>query len=231
MPDLSRSPDDPARPASTGQQVYEGLKERLLCHEFRMGHVLREDEVAAWFDASRLPAREALKRLEYEGLIERSGRRYAVRHYDLEAVIVTYRMRAALEHLAVDLAMEAQDQGRLPPAAFAPLAQMLEAQRAAVDTLPRAIFSRLDAEFHLGIAALAGGAALLADLARLLDRIRLIRSDEILVDSGPLAALEDHHRILAALERGDGATAKAELNYHYSTTVRLHQPGGRPSSV
>ncbi|WP_171060904.1 GntR family transcriptional regulator [Poseidonocella sp. HB161398] len=207
---------DPA-PATRAAEIYAELKGRLLSHRYRMGDVLREEEVASWFGASRLPARDAMRQLEHEGLIERSGRRYRVRHYDYHAVQVTYRMRAALEHMSVELAV-----ARGGAADFDRLAANLDAQERLVEAPDRAQFTALDIAFHLDIARLGGNPMLVAELSKLLDRVRLIRSDEIGRDNGPAAALEDHRRILHAIRRGDAASAKAELDYHYATTVRLH---------
>ncbi len=212
-----------SQPLTRAADIHAQLKSRLLSHRFRMGDILREEEVASWFGASRLPARDAMRQLEHEGLIERHGRRYRVRMYDYKAVQVTYRMRAALEHLSVDLAIAhgtASD--------FDALDSILSHQKALVDAKDRALFSAGDAEFHLAMARIGRNDTLVQELGKLLDRVRLIRSDEIGKDNGPVAAYDDHLRILHALRRGDANTAKAELDYHYDTTVRLHDQSTGP---
>lgn len=206
--------------ASTGPAVYAGLKKRILDHEFHMGDALREEDVADWFGVSRAPARDALRRLEQEGLVERGGRRYIIRRYSYDEVVLTYRQRAALEYMAVEYAIAA---GR---DALGPVAAILEEQRQAVSGASRGAFSQLDARFHLAVAELGGVAMLVRELELVLDRVRLIRSDEIARDSGPKGAYNDHCRIFGALERGDARVAKAELNYHFATTVRLHRLNG-----
>lgn len=202
---------------SLGETVYDGLKSGILHHRFRMGDPLREEDAASWFGASRAPAREALKRLETEGLVERVGRKYAVRNYSYDEIVVTYRMRAALEHLSVDFAiLRASDQQ------IAALGDELEAQKAVLSNTSRGAFSDLDARFHLTIARLSGNDLLVRETETILNRVRLIRSNELGIDNGPAGAYADHCRIHAALCRRDAETAKAELNYHYATTVRLH---------
>ncbi|MER5172388.1 GntR family transcriptional regulator [Thioclava kandeliae] len=206
------------QPQTRGSEIYEGLKARLISHEFRMGDPLREEDVATWFGASRVPARDALKRLESEGLVERVGRKYAVRNYSYDEVEVTYRIRAALEHLAVDrLVKSARDED------LDRIAHVLDRQSGALASSSRAEFSALDADFHMLIAELSQNSMLVAETRRVLDRVRLIRSNELERDNGPAAALADHQRIFAALARRDGATAKAELDFHYATTLRLHE--------
>lgn len=203
--------------ASRGDLAYNGLKTKILRHEFLMGEVLKEDEVASWFGGSRIPARDALRRLEQEGLVERRGRRYAIRTYSYPEIMVTYRQRAALEHLAVELAIDnCSDEG------LGRVAHNLDLQREALRTASRGEYSDLDTAFHLAIAQMCGIEILQQELALILNRARLIRSNEIAVDSGPQGAYRDHCRIFEALQRRDAGTAKAELDYHFSTTIRLH---------
>lgn len=207
-----------------GDSVYALLKERILGHEFLMGTPLREDEVASWFGASRVPAREALRRLGQEGLVERVGRKYAVRSYSYAEIVVTYRQRAALEHLAVE-----QMAALRQPEALARVESILEAQRRAVEgPVARGPFSRLDRAFHLAIAEATGIAMLITEIELILNRVELIRSNEVAFDSGPVGAWRDHCRIFDALRRGDAASAKAELNYHYDTTLRFHVNAQQP---
>lgn len=202
---------------SRGEAVYEGLKAGILQHRFRMGDPLREEDVATWFGASRAPARDALKRLETEGLVERIGRKYAVRNYSYDEIVVTYRMRAALEHLSVELAV-----ARADDAGIAALGAELDAQRAVLGSTGRGEFSDLDARFHMALARLSGNEMLQRETETILNRARLIRSDELEIDNGPEGAFADHCRIHSALVRRDARTAKAELDYHYTTTVQLH---------
>jgi DNA-binding GntR family transcriptional regulator len=181
-----------------------------------MGTPLREEDVAGWFGTSRVPARDALRRLAQEGLVERVGRRYTIRSYSYDEIVVVYRLRAALEHLAVERAIANRAHG------FDKIASVLERQSQAVQRASRGEFSALDTEFHLAIAEVSGLPLLLQELELVLNRARLIRSNEIGRDSGPQAAYDDHCRIFAAMQRGDAQTAKAELEYHYFTTLRWH---------
>lgn len=210
--------------AVRGSTVYAGLKERILRHEFLMGTPLREEDVAGWFGTSRVPARDALRRLAQEGLVERVGRRYTIRSYSYDEIVVVYRLRAALEHLAVERAIANRDRG------FDRIASVLDHQREAVQRTSRGEFSALDTEFHLAIAEISGLPMLTQELELILNRARLIRSNEIGRDSGPQAAYDDHCRIFAAMERGDARTAKAELEYHYFTTLRWHTGAGIASA-
>lgn len=223
MTSLPASPDrDDSLSQTAGDLVYSGLKARILGHEFRLGTPLREDEVASWYDTSRVPARDSLRKLEQEGLVERAGRRYQVRQFSYDEVFIIYRQRAALEFLAVDYATEARN-GPGGLAALTDIRAVLEDQRQAIERASRSEFSQLDKEFHLRIARISGKALLVRELEIILNRVQLIRTAELERDAGPAGAFQDHCRIFQALERGDAATAKSELDYHYTTTVRLHR--------
>ncbi|PWL18341.1 hypothetical protein DKP76_04350 [Falsochrobactrum shanghaiense] len=201
---------------STGDLVYSGLKQRILGHELEMGAPLREEDVANWFESSRAPARDALRRLEQEGLVVRNGRRYAIRSFTYHEVMITYRQRAALEFLAVEYAVK---RGQ---AALAPVEAILEQQKLAFAAATRSQFSQLDRAFHLALAELSGQPLLVNELSIILDRVQLLRTTELRRDAGPQGAYLDHCRIFDALKRGQASIAQAELEYHYATTVRLH---------
>lgn len=206
-----------ARARSLGDEVYEGVQAKILCHELRMGDPLREDEVASWFSASRIPAREALRRLEQEGLVARVGRKYTVRRYTEAEILVTYRIRAALEHLAVALAAPTLDDAQSEE-----IEAVLVRQKDAATRADRGAFSLLDLAFHMSFARISGNGALIHELGLIMNRVTLIRGHELAIDSGPLAAYDDHRRIFEAARRRDIPTACAELDYHYATTLRLH---------
>jgi DNA-binding GntR family transcriptional regulator len=63
-----------ARLASLVDQVYERLRIAIICAELPPGHKLVELEIAAQMGTSQGPVREALQRLEHDGLVERRAR-------------------------------------------------------------------------------------------------------------------------------------------------------------
>ena len=87
--------------------VIETLRQAIWERQLQPGVRLREEEVAAALNVSRGPVREALKQLEYEGLVIRERNRGAtvarLSREDLEEV---YSLRMALEVLAVRLAVQ-----------------------------------------------------------------------------------------------------------------------------
>src|SRR3982750_1318734 len=60
--------------ASLPDQVYEHLRRAIICAELLPGEKLIELEIAAQMGTSQGPVREALQRLEHDGLVERRAR-------------------------------------------------------------------------------------------------------------------------------------------------------------
>jgi DNA-binding GntR family transcriptional regulator len=55
--------------SSLPTEVASGLRERIISGEIKEGEQLRQDQIASWFQVSRIPVREALRQLEAEGLV------------------------------------------------------------------------------------------------------------------------------------------------------------------
>ncbi|MBG9813981.1 GntR family transcriptional regulator [Bacillus endophyticus] len=90
---------------SLRDQVYEGLKSAIMTLEFQPGERLHDHQLAEDFGVSRTPVREALKRLEDEGLVESSpGSSTKVAPLYSEEAKHTFVVVAALQALAARLA-------------------------------------------------------------------------------------------------------------------------------
>jgi len=79
------------------QSPYLVLKESILRSDFAPGQPLVETALASQLSVSRTPVREALNRLEQDGLVERSERGLVVRQRSTEEILDIYEARIALE--------------------------------------------------------------------------------------------------------------------------------------
>ena len=70
--------------------AYKVLKEELILGKFLPGDKMTETALAERLKMSRTPIREALRRLERDGLVEFAGRRAFVRRYSMEEVSKLY---------------------------------------------------------------------------------------------------------------------------------------------
>lgn len=83
---------------------YALLKASIIAGDFTPGGALVESALARRYDVSRTPIREALRRLESEGLVERIGARLQVREYQPEEMLDLYEVRSFLEEAAAKTA-------------------------------------------------------------------------------------------------------------------------------
>jgi DNA-binding GntR family transcriptional regulator len=82
------------------------LKKAILTGELKPGQPLVENTLAAWCQTSRTPIREALRRLDHDGLIQRSDRGLVVRKRSPEEILDIYETRIVLEATAGRMAAE-----------------------------------------------------------------------------------------------------------------------------
>ena len=85
---------------------YQRLKDAIRSGELQPGQQLVESALAEWCEVSRTPIREALSKLQHDGLVERSERGLMVRERSPEEILDIYETRIALEGTAARLAAE-----------------------------------------------------------------------------------------------------------------------------
>jgi DNA-binding GntR family transcriptional regulator len=85
---------------------YQRLKEAIRAGDLIPGQQLVESVLAEWCEVSRTPIREALSKLQHDGLVERNDRGLVVRERSPEEVLDIYETRIALEGTAARMAAE-----------------------------------------------------------------------------------------------------------------------------
>jgi len=101
---VARRPADDG--SSLADRIYRILSEQIASGELPQGGRLRETEIAAQFDISRTPAREALKKLQAEGLAVETPTGLSVVKPSLTEILDDYMTREVLEGLAARFAGE-----------------------------------------------------------------------------------------------------------------------------
>jgi DNA-binding GntR family transcriptional regulator len=191
---------------SAAQRVYDHVKTGILDATYPGGELLTEGHVSERVGVSRTPVREALLRLETEGLVRLYPKRGAlVVPVSAEEADDVLEARALVERYAASRAWarRAQLADDLEPL----LASMRE-HRAAVDV---AAFSEADRTFHERIVTAAGNAVLARLYRSLRERQLCISSAMMRVSAERMdVALDDHQRMLDLL-RGDDEAAFLEL--------------------
>ena len=147
------------------EYAYTAIRNDILAGRFAPSGRLVQDELARRLGISRTPVREAITRLEHEGLVRLIPRRGAVVHrVTPQDILGIYEVREELERLAVRLA--ARD-GR---AYDVPALRQLVRQMERVGPARIAEYYKLNRAFHLRMAAAAGNGALVSALESLWDQ-------------------------------------------------------------
>ena len=183
------------------------LREDLTSFRLRPGERLIEEELSQRYGVSRTPVREALRVLQQQGLVvEDSRRRRSVPHFDIAAFEDIYRVRAGLERLAVLQACE-----RATDSAIADLAGSWDVTRDEDESIE---YYRSDERFHSGIARLSRNEFLIDALARVDDRIRIIRLVDFTSPDRVARTRNEHTEILNAMLAGNDEAASRLVGEH-----------------
>ncbi|MGU7776113.1 GntR family transcriptional regulator [Burkholderia sp. MR1-5-21] len=200
--------------------VYRIIKQWIVDLQLAPGELIRDQELAASLGVSRTPVREALRRLEDEGLIVTHAHKWTkVAPSDIAEAEHLYPIVAALEATATELA-----QPHLSAADLKRLARLNHALSAAIDARDAGRAVALDAEFHALIVEKSGNAEIARLLDLLLPRIRRIElayfGDRLIARQ----SLGEHEAIVVALSNGDGQLAADTMKKNWTMS-----PSGDPA--
>ena len=109
---------DIAQMASAPDVIFEALREAITEGQLAEGEVLRQDRIAKMFNVSRIPVREALARLEEQGLVTTQRYRGAVvSALSIDEIQEIFEFRGAAEPEVLRLSIDRLSPGRLEQAA------------------------------------------------------------------------------------------------------------------
>ena len=195
------------------ESVYLRMRSDLLRGRIRPGERVIEQWAALHYDASRTPVREACRRLAEEGLlVHRPQRGYAAPVIEQVELDELYELRRAIEVLSVRRACGANDRSER-------LAALRSQWDGAVPDAGEEIVYN-DEAFHLGIAEIGGNRQVLAALAGINARIRLVRVHDFLDRDRVQATVRQHLAVLDAVEDGDAEKAGALMIVHIIESQR-----------
>lgn len=197
---------------SMAQAAYLAIREGIIHGTYRPGSRLRERELSEELRMSRIPIREALRQLEFEGFVVTAPNRGAVvSQLTLKDVTELFDLRLSLEVLAARQAAQAVAEGRGDET----LRQVVaEAQRATLAEDADAI-RHTNTQFHAQTIAMTGNSLLIATMAPLLGRIRWLFA--LTADRDPRVEYAEHVVLCDAIYSGNpdlaGALAFAHIEH------------------
>lgn len=198
--------------------AYRELRRRLLLGEYPSAARLAELRLAADLGVSRTPVREALWRLEAEGLVERRTEGgFVPRIPDLPSVRDLYELRRALELEVIDRPgrkRTTHDHARLRV-----IRERWQAI-AADPPEPDPGFIDLDERFHMGLAEASGNAALAEHLGLVNARIRVVRMHNFVHQHRILQTAEQHLAIVESLLSADIGAARHLMEEHLAEATQ-----------
>lgn len=177
-----------------------------------------ESQLAERLGVSRTPVREALQRLESDGLVRAQGRGVRLWILSTHELAQLHAARAGLEGWAAFLAAQRVAGGEVAPARLDEL-EMLAAQTHKLTMsgdLPRAV--EANRAFHQAIAALADNPVISTTLERWWDQVIISTRKSLQSSERTQAVHTEHEVILDALCLGDATKARAAVEAHAFAT-------------
>ena len=190
--------------------VFITLRQAILKGELAPGERLMEIRLANMLGVSRTPIREAIRKLELEGLVVMIPRRGAeVAGISEKCLRDVLEVRRSLEELAMDLAVQRMDSGRME--------ELEKAQAEFVEAISASDLIRIaqaDENFHDVIYAGTENEKLVQMLNNLRDQMYRYRL-EYIKDTGKRQILKvEHERMMDALRHRDRELAKRTAREH-----------------
>lgn len=199
----------PTRAPSLGEQLAAVLRERIVRGVLAAETHLVEDALAAEYDVSRGPVRDALRELERQGLVESRRRGYFVVGLTERDVDDLYEMREAIEVVAVTRAITQAE-----------AADMAQARRIVVDMVAAAdradsvAFAQADLRFHAHLYTMGRNRRLIDvwnEYEPVMSALIQLTVEED-IDLHPSA--NDHGVLLDLIEDGDPTALAEEMRQH-----------------
>jgi DNA-binding GntR family transcriptional regulator len=212
---MERNRTRPLPPSRTTPDLLaDAIRDSIARGEPPPGGALRQEALAERFGVSRIPVREALRRLEAEGLVVVHPNRGAyVSRLDAAELQEIYDLRIMLEGdlLARAIAKFSRDD----------LATIGRAMMVAEDSANGPRWSEFDDAFHLTLYAPARRPRQLAMVATLRGAVKHYRRAHHALPAKMEEWLRDHRHILAACRRGDVGAACDRLSRHLTRAAKV----------
>ena len=190
--------------------VFESLRTAILEGKLKSGQRLMEVQLAEQLGVSRTPIREAIRKLELEGLVIMLPRKGAyVADLSFKDLIDVLEIRASLEGLAASLAS-----GRRRDEDIEGLEKLAREFEESVKSGDIEEVLKKDVEFHEYIFSLANNKKLHQIINSLWEQVHRFRVTYVSDYEASLSLVEEHNKILEAIKEGNCELAKIYATEH-----------------
>ena len=196
--------------------VFNTLRQAILRGELKPGERLMEIQLADKLGVSRTPIREAIRKLELEGLVLMIPRRGAeVAEITEKSLRDVLEVRGALEELAVELACD-----RIGEDGIEQLKVVAKEFEEALKSGDVTIYAEADVKFHDVIYLATENQRLIQLLYNLREQMYRYRVEYLKQEEVHPTLLKEHDHIIACIEKHDKEAAKKAVATHVDNQVK-----------
>jgi DNA-binding GntR family transcriptional regulator len=195
---------------SLGEHVFESLKHSIVMGKISSGEWLVESHIAETLGISRTPVREAIHKLEREGLIERQPRGgFTVLGLTRNDIEETFGIRSVLEGYAARLAAVKHNKEELEA-----LEKKIEEFQNALDRKRMNLLPAINTEFHDLLYSLSKSSKLISIINGLRDQIYRFRKMNLKEEKFAATSNQDHIQMLQSIRKRNAEGAERLAREH-----------------
>lgn len=223
---------EPVSATLLGARAYRALWNAIVSGRIESGTQLRPDTIAEELDISTTPVREALHRMEADGLIVKQPYRgWFVREFTEQEVRELYEMRAALESFGVRLACE-----RIQEDELRWLHEHQAVGEAALKTGDMDAYRIYNRDLHAAITEAARNAYLSSAMGQLNQQAQVLMARTIRLAGRPSRAIEEHRELIDLIAKRQDKAAQDLMERHILSALEdivrlgIRKPAGHSRS-
>jgi DNA-binding GntR family transcriptional regulator len=203
-----------AEKMSLTEQAYQRLRREIVICALQPGHEFTELDIAERLAMSKTPVREALMRLQFEGLVKAYPRRgYMVEPVKVSDINEIFDLRLIIEAGAVEYAVQRADDAEIEKLGRLAGAVTDEIYKSEPDRS-----NEVNNRFHEGIALASGNARLHRSVLQLINELERFFHIEARSEVGYPDSHASHRDIVAAMKARNAAAARAAIIDHIEGT-------------
>jgi DNA-binding GntR family transcriptional regulator len=193
-----------------GHYVFENLKKAIVRGDFSPGNRLVESRIAEAMGISRTPVREAIHKLEREGLVKKLPRGgFTVLNLTREEIEETFGIRSVLESYAARLAAIKHQRQELEP-----LEEKIEEFQYHLNRGEMEALLQINTEFHALLYAMSRSPKLIKLINDLQDQIYRFRRIILRIKMMAKTSNDDHRHMLRAMKSRDADRVETLVKQH-----------------